>query len=848
MNVIAPRTRRRPIFPLVLAACGVAVGPTAAGAPAIFGVTNTAAIEDNPVWVTAGITDTVSLASVTLAYTTGSMTGSNTTVFMETMATNAANISAWTGTGCDNLWTVSYSGSNPFSQVTNANYGGNPCVLQFARGTTNLADSTITTVNSINTTGNSGYIEFYLKTANLITNTGWAMQLNTGSGFVTRMSDLTGSVHTWQLYHYDLQASELVSNLLLRYEFAGGGNTNKIFLDDISVVVTSSGGSWTNVAMFDDGRHNDGDPDDGVYGGQIPPFPAGTTVNYFLNATSVADGSATNPATAPSFTYSYTVQPAVSYDLMLGRPTDTSVAVSVLANQNLLVYFQYGPQSGNYNSQTATSVITNGVPTALTMDELQSNQRYYYRMGYSTNNGASFNAGTEHTFVTQRARGSTFTFDIDADPHYADYGLGDGGGTVDAIWKQTYTNILADQPDFLVDLGDTFMEEKLYTYYGVTNALTPAFITNDSATVRQEFFSIIGHSVPLFLVNGNHDPELGWWLDTNNPNANPPVWAAGAREQYFACPIPGGFYSGATNVDYYQQRPRDGYYAFEWGDALFVMLDPFWFSDQGVTKSSDPWAWTLGTNQYYWLKSTLETSTAKYKFVFAHHLIGGSWDTQARGGLEFSPYFEWGGLNTNGSSGFAAHRPGWPMPIRDLLLTNHAQVFFHGHDHLYCKQDYYLSGDSNGTPDLIYQEVPQPSHYPYDSYSYAIGTNFDYNYQSGVFYGSSGHLRVTVSPVNVTVEYVRSYQPAYPPTTPGPGITNQMVSYRYTVPANGWLNAAIATNNLVLHWSGQSSLSYFVQWSSDLMSWSNVPVGQTNTWTDPNPILATPKRFYRLMW
>jgi hypothetical protein len=394
----------------------------------------------------------------------------------------------------------------------------------------------------------------------------------------------------------------------------------------------------------------------------------------------------------------------------------------------------------------------------------------------------------------------------------------------------------------------------MYNTYDVTNAMTQPYILASCAAVRSQFFSIVGHSVPVFLVNGNHDPELGWWLSNSVPNANPPVWGAGAREQYFACPVPGGFYSGATNNDYYQQTPRDGYYAFAWGDALFVMLDPFWFSDQGVKKSGSPWAWTLGTNQYYWLKSTLEASTAKYKFVFAHHLIGGSWDTQARGGLEFSPYFEWGGLNTNGTDGFATNRPGWPMPIRDLLLTNHAQVFFHGHDHLYCKQDYYASGVSNGNPDLIYQEVPQPSHYPYDSYSYATGTNFSYNYQSGVFYGSSGHLRVTVSPTNVLVEYVRSYSSAYPPKVTGPGITNQMVSYSYGIPAptvastNLTLTGLIATNNMVLQWYSQTGSSYLVQWSADLVNWSNVPVGQTNQWTDTNPVTLAPKRFYRLMW
>ena len=816
--------------------------------PAIFGVTNTIASVGNPVWVTAGVTDNVSVASVMLAYSTNVTAYFTNTVFLETMATNA--VKPWTGAGCNYPWTVSYDDGNPFQQTNNANYGGgNPCGLQFKGGTTNLSDSAITTTLGIDAMGNSGTVGFYIQTSGLSNNAGWAMQLNSGAGFTTRLSELTGTNHDWQFYSYSLLPGDLVSNLTVRFQFGGGSTNCRIFLDCISVMVIAGGGSWTTTGMYDDGQHDDGAAGDNVYGGEIPAFPSGATVSYFLTATDEEGLSTTNPAGAPVTDYSYTVTTynasPVVYDLMLGRPTDTSIAVSVLASNDLQVYFEYGTQPGVYTGQTATNSITNGVPAALTMDQLQANQRYYYCLCYSTNNGASFSAGTEHTFITRRAHGSTFTFDIEADGHYNDV----GGGWVPAIWQQTLTNILADQPDFLIDLGDTFMGEKMYATYGITNAMTQLSLIYDCADVRSRFFSIIGHSVPLFLVNGNHDPELGWWLDTNAPHANPPVWGAGAREQYYACPIPGGFYSGAANIDYYQQEPRDGYYAFEWGDALFIMIDPFWYSDQGVVKSSDPWTWTLGTNQYNWLKATLENSTATYKFVFSHHLVGGSWDGVARGGLEFSPYFEWGGLNTNGTPGFAAQRPGWPMPILDLLLTNKVQVFFHGHDHLYCKQDYYASGVSNGTPDLIYQELPQPSHYPYDVTNYATGTNFDYNYQTGVFYGSAGHLRVTVSPTNVAIEYVRSYQPSYPPKVPGPGITNQMVSYSYVIPQPSCLlNSAISASNMVLQWSSRSGLNYFVQWSADLMNWSNIFIGQTNTWTDTNPTTTAPKRFYRLTW
>ena len=505
---------------------------------------------------------------------------------------------------------------------------------------------------------------------------------------------------------------------------------------------------------------------------RVAVSPADVKVDYVRTFLPTDEGPGkTNGMVAYSYTLSSpTSTNLAAYDVMLGRPTDTSIAVSLLASNTLQAYFEYGTQPGVYTGQTVTNSVTNGIPAVMNISQLLANQQYYYRIRYSTTGLAPFLAGDGRIFHTQRARGGTFTFDVEADPHYNDV-----PGTVPSVWQQTLTNILADQPDFLIDLGDTFMGEK----YAATNpaAMTETGIVSACAAVRSQFFNIVGHSVPLFLVDGNHDPELGWWLDNGSPHTNPPVWAALARQLYYPCPVPGGFYSGATTSDYYQQTPRDGYYAFEWGNALFVALDPFWYSNQGVSKSSSPWAWTLGTSQYYWLKSTLETSTATFKFVFCHHLVGGSFDAVARGGLEYAPYFEWGGYNTNGTWGFTDNRPGWPMPIQSLLLSNNVNAFFHGHDHLYVKQDYRMSGATSGPPDLIYQEVPQPSHYPYDSTNYATGTNIGYNYQSGVFFGSSGHLRVTVSPTNAMVEYVRSYRPS----DVGTGRTNGMVAYSYII-------------------------------------------------------------------
>jgi hypothetical protein len=509
--------------------------------------------------------------------------------------------------------------------------------------------------------------------------------------------------------------------------------------------------------------------------------------------------------------------------------------VSLLATKDLHIYFELGSQSGNYTNQTATVSVTNGIPSVTTFSGLQPNQKYFYRLRYSTNGIAPFSAGNECVFRTQRVRGSTFVFDVEADPHNRDNDPG--------VWELCLTNMLADAPDFLIDLGDTFMEEKL----SLTNVywLTQLGIAELHREVRSQRFGLVGHSLPLFLVDGNHEAEVGW-LATNINSSG--VWGAQARQSYFPVPVPtaNGFYTGATNTDPYMLAPRDAYYAFEWGDALFISLDPFWFTMPKPSK--DGWGWTLGTNQYFWLKRTLENSTAKFKFVFAHHLVGGFGNAGARGGIMAAPYFEWGGNSLNGVYDFPTKRPGLPMPIKDLLLTNHAQVFFHGHDHLFVKEDFRLPANSNGTPDLIYQEVPQPSRLPGNTNS---AVDYGYTNASQGLIASSGHLRVTVSPTNALVEYVRVYQP----TSEGAGKTNRMVSFSYTIPVPtnpppAISDVALQNGQLQLSFTGTPGQTCIVQASTNLIHWTNAISTNVSLqpvqWSDAETTNFS-RRFYRVL-
>jgi hypothetical protein len=79
-----------------------------------------------------------------------------------------------------------------------------------------------------------------------------------------------------------------------------------------------------------------------------------------------------------------------------------------------------------------------------------------------------------------------------------------------------------------------------------------------------------------------------------------------------------------------------------------------------------------------------------------------------------------------------------------LLVQNKVSAVFHGHDHFYAKQD--LDG-------IVYQEVPQPG---YVGNGKPPRSAAEYGYGNGTILGSSGHLRISISPEKATVEYLRS--------------------------------------------------------------------------------------------
>lgn len=449
---------------------------------------------------------------------------------------------------------------------------------------------------------------------------------------------------------------------------------------------------------------------------------------------------------------------------VLGRPTNSSIALSVLASQPVATYVEYGYTKTRYTGKSSELQTAPNSPAVFDLKGLRANSKVYYRVNYKGASDTKFTNGKQYSFTTARKAGSTFSFSVHGDTHPERAGKMFNS----ELYGVTLANIAAQQPDFHIMMGDDFSIDPLIDKGQANQANVEKIYST-----HRNWLTIATSSVPLFLINGNHEQAASYLLD--GTTTNPAVLAGNARLKYYPLPAPDSFYSGNNTPVEGVGLPRD-YYAWSWGDALFVTLDPYWHSknavdnvagvlvpeDQAGTKgggggggggskkggatpaataSANPagngkvtnlWSIGIGDEQYAWLKKTLETSKAKYKFVFAHHVMG-----TGRGAVEVSTNYEWGGKDPKGQTTFAKERPNWELPIHDLMVKNKVSIFFQGHDHIFCTQE---------RDGLIYQSMPNPAD---DTFSMF---NSD-AYKSGVKAPNSGHVRVTVAPSQAKVEY-----------------------------------------------------------------------------------------------
>jgi hypothetical protein len=314
-----------------------------------------------------------------------------------------------------------------------------------------------------------------------------------------------------------------------------------------------------------------------------------------------------------------------------------------------------------------------------------------------------------------------------------------------------------------MDLGDTFAMDNGSTSVALGDTAAAEQVYKDALP----YFNLVSSGSPIFLTAGNHEQQEAWHQTgtgvTDVANSLP-IMGKNAEKKYFMNPVPNSFYSGDTSTmtQLSGDHLKADYYSYTWGDALFVVISPYWYTttkpyttstgggETDATGSDNRWDWTLGQAQFTWLKNTLAGSSAKYKFVFSHQITGSdslsSMNNYGHGGVDAANFCEWGGYNTDGTTwAWDSNRPGWgSQPIRQMMQANGVSAFFHGHDHQMAYEK--LDG-------IVYQSCPSAS-FTGSFGDYTTGGNSGETIYADSTQGP-GYMRITVSPTNTHVEFIR---------------------------------------------------------------------------------------------
>lgn len=390
--------------------------------------------------------------------------------------------------------------------------------------------------------------------------------------------------------------------------------------------------------------------------------------------------------------------PSLPCDIVAGAPTATGIVVSVRCREDQTGTLFVGEAPDRLRPSGPRRTFPKGEPVALSLTGLVPGRRHHWQIRFDTPAAGAAPTLPPRSFATPPPPGVPFAFTVQADSHL-------DGGTEPDLYRRSLA--LARETDFLVDLGDTFMTDKYPDHRDALAQYLAQRVWFDQA------------QVPVLMVPGNHDGEVGWRPDMA-------AWARTTRRRFF----PG---------------PEETYWAHACGDALLIGLDPYTFTTSRPggrgRGTGENWHHTLGRAQYAWLGKTLAASRARWKMVFVHNLVGGR-GRDCRGGAEAAPLFEWGGRDLDGADRFAQRRPGWEAPIHTLLARHGVAVVFHGHDHLYARQE---------RDGVVYQCVPQPGHGGGGGFRSAR----EYGYVDGTILDGSGVLRVEVSARRLEVVFQR---------------------------------------------------------------------------------------------
>jgi len=426
----------------------------------------------------------------------------------------------------------------------------------------------------------------------------------------------------------------------------------------------------------------------------------------------------------------------------LTHPGPRSIVLSLIPGEPVELYVEYGtPEEEGWPQRTATTRCAAEQTAVIPLEGLEPGRRYRYRVSARAEGSrGAFRARAAHGFTTLRPPGAPVRFGFSTDSHvYLSWAMAECGESPDemAYFAGTLANIEASNLDFLVVGGDEAQTQCVRCpecrldgeSAGHDTVLTAREAVLRYRVMRRAYGSLVS-DVPLLQVLGNHDGEAGFGAGAARCGHLPdtPLYSRDARLATF--PVPSAELDG---------DPGGAYYAFESGDALFVVLDVM-----GHTRTlpQNPSDWTLGPEQMRWLEDTLAGSKRPWKFLFAHHLVGGApivlCYTYGRGGIRSTV----DGTPTGRFVGEQAR-------IHDLMVRHGASAFFSGHDHVFA------AGEKDGVLYVVGGQAAGPRA-PFWTADPAFQEAYDYDLDGAPDYlTDKGFVRVVVEdPRRATLQYV----------------------------------------------------------------------------------------------
>ena len=444
------------------------------------------------------------------------------------------------------------------------------------------------------------------------------------------------------------------------------------------------------------------------------------------------------------------LNPHLDAGFLVGRVTDASATVSIRPTENIDAIIAWGDAPGVYTRSLGPFVGLQALRFySVVLSGLEADHLYCFQIATRPTTGGSWTTSETGRFRTARPAGSCFRFAVMADEHLWPAIQGGKQRNID-LYGMALSNMAISGADFLVSLGD-FAHCEDYKNGDITSVAEGI----ERYMAQRRAMEEACRRLPFYLCIGNHEGEQGWKVIQE--------LAYAARRASIPNPSPGAFYTGGT---------RQSYFSWVWGDARFIVLDPFTETEQQPhlhgpgPATLDGWTWTLGKDQYDWLWGVLQGSNAAWTIVCMHHLVSTTDEFAGidgmyygRGGREIARYwprsfasYEWGGEDVDGSYAFDTKRPGWDHgPIHQMLAAKGRVIVLHGHDHFFGFQE--LEG-------VRYVLCPQPS-----DATYALNNDLKLKggYLEGIFLPNSGHVTLDVSTMTVILKYWRAFLPGEGP-------------------------------------------------------------------------------------